>query len=355
MPNSIHQLLEVFDEADAQGAMALRLRDIFRRWGFASEIYAGIVASGRAGALALSSLEEPGDREDILVFHYSIGAGALEGFLRTLRRQVIVYHNVTPAEYFEGWDARAAGQCRRGRHDLSRLLPTCDLALAVSRFNAAELAGLGFPRVAVLPFPVDFARLDRPAPARPGKSAGRRDGPGLLFVGRIAPNKRLEEIVRAFYFFQKCFQPSARLTLVGAASLSAYSAALNRLVGELRLEGSVRFSGKVSAAELAAAYRSADLFLCLSDHEGFGVPLLEAMHCGVPVVAFAAGAVPETLGKAGLLIDRKEPAAIAVLLNRLLADPDLRNAVLESQARRIKAVAAYPFEEKLRQALMPLL
>jgi len=355
VPSSIHQLLEVFDETDAQGAMALRLRAIFRRWGFASEIYAGIVSTSHRDGKPLTELDRPGHHEDILIFHYSIGAGAIEGFLRTLRRQVIVYHNVTPAEYFENWDSRAARQCRRGRRDLSRLIPTCDLALADSRFNAAELAELGFPRIAVLPFPVDFTRLDREPDAGVMEAYGKKEGPNILFVGRIAPNKRPEEVIRVFHCFQKYFQPAARLVIVGAAHLPSYSAALDRLVGDLRLEGSVRFAGKVGPAKLVAYYRTADLFLCLSDHEGFGVPLLEAMHCGVPVIAFEASAVPETLGNAGILIDGKDPVETAALIDRVLSDAALRAAVLESQSRRIKEAVSYPYEERLRQALMPLL
>lgn len=351
MPNSIHQLLEVFDEADAQGLMALRLRGVFRRWGFASEIFAGVVSSRRSEVLSLPDLEQPGHHEDILIFHYSIGAGAVDGFLRTLRRQVIVYHNVTPAEYFEGWDARAARQCRQGRKDLSRLLPACDLALAVSRFNAAELAALGFPRVAVLPFPVDFGRFE----GESGRGGDGNNRPTILSVGRIVPNKRPEEVIRAFYCLRQHYRPDARLILAGAAHLPTYSAALGRLVDELWLGGSIRFTGKVSPKELTACYREANLFLCLSDHEGFGVPLLEAMRCGVPVIAFAAGAVPETIKNAGILIDRKDPLEIAALMNRLLSDQPLRAAVLESQSRRIKEFTAYPYEEKLRQALMPLM
>ncbi|MCX6349027.1 MAG: glycosyltransferase family 4 protein [Candidatus Aureabacteria bacterium] len=355
MTASIHQLLEVFDEADAQGSMALVLRDIFRRWGFAAEIYAGTIVSPRSGARSSYRLDLPGDHSDILIFHYSIGAGSLDLFFRTLRRRVIVYHNVTPAEYFEGWDSWTALQCRRGRRELSRLLPTCDLALADSRFNAAELSALGFPRIAALPFPLNPKLLaGEPDPAVMN-TFGKKDRANVLFVGRIAPNKRQDEIIRVFYHFQKYFQPSSRLILVGAAPISSYARALERLVRDLGLEGSVHFSGKISGAGLRAYYRTADLFLCLSDHEGFCVPLIESMYFKIPILAFAAGAIPETLRGAGILMRQKDPVETACLMNRLLADPSLRRSVLDSQARRWKEVTDFPYAENLRKALLPLM
>lgn len=348
---AVHQLLSVFDPDDAQGHLALYLRSIFSGWGRRSEIYAGSADVGGEfrirPAADLIADDPPGG---ILIYHASINSPVGEIFRRSRCRQVLLYHNITPARYFIGYDLFTYLECLQGRRGLSAFIPTCDLALADSNFNVAELTALGFPRVEHLPFPLDKARLAGPAlsPAVPGGE--RERSPAVLFVGRLAPNKRQEDILEVFYYFQKRYSPGARLFLVGPGHLPAYREFLAARVAKLRLEG-VKITGKVSREELRGYYRSADLFLCLSEHEGFCLPLLESFYYRLPVVAFAAAAVPETLGGAGVLLEEKNPPRVAALIHRILTERALKEKILAGQDRRLQEIGRVDYEARLRQCL----
>ncbi len=354
MTGAIHQLLSVFDETDAQGHMALLLREIFRRWGYHSEIYAGLAVPGRFnGILPARSLTKEGSPSDLLLYHASISSSVGEIFLRSSRKQVLIYHNITPARFFLDYDLFTYLECLKGRRELPRFIPTCNLALADSSFNAGELHTLGFPRVELLPFPLDRSRLD--GPADPTVLRRYEDGiPTILFVGRLAPNKRQEDILSVFSLFRKFFHPVARLVLVGPDNLPDYRSFLESRVRDLGLTN-VEITGKVSPEKLRAYYRAADLFLCLSEHEGFCVPLLESLYYRIPVIAYNAGAVAETLGGTGILLTEKRPLEIAALMNRILSDKELKEKLLAGQDRRLAEVERYDYEGHLRKCLYDLL
>ncbi len=352
MTGAIHQLLSVFDPADAQGHMALRLRDIFSRWGYNSEIFTGINSPGiEIKAQLAEDLPEDNNPNNILLYHASINSDVGEIFRRSNWRQVLIYHNITPADYFLGYDLFTYLECLKGRRELGKFIPTCDLALADSTFNADELKSLGFPRVELLPFPFDQSRLNGPVDSAIIRRYGEENRPTILFVGRLAPNKKQEDILSAFYYFQTVYQPGARLVLVGPDNIPEYSDFLRQRIKELGLKD-VSITGKVSPEELRAYYRSADIFLCLSEHEGFCVPLLESLYYHIPVVAYAAGAIPETLNGSGVLIHRKNPLQIATLLNHILTDPDLRAKLIRSQDQRLNRAINFNYEEALRIHLL---
>ncbi|MDP8213599.1 MAG: glycosyltransferase family 4 protein [Candidatus Euphemobacter frigidus] len=355
MTGAIHQLLSVFDESDAQGHMALLLRGIFSRWGYRSEIFAGITAPG-SNTAALPATRLPGDDSpaDLLLYHASINSDVGELFRSSAGKQVLIYHNITPAEYFLKYDLFTYLECLKGRRGLSGFIPTCDLALADSSFNAAELRSLGFPRVELLPFPLNETRLDGRADSSILRRYGKDNRANVLFVGRLAPNKKQEDILSVFYYFQVVFRPDARLILVGPDNVPNYTKFLKRRIQELGLRN-VIITGKVTPEELRAYYRVADLFLCLSEHEGFCVPLLESFYYRIPVVAYAAGAVPETLGGAGVLLNEKNPLKIASLLNRILNDENLMTKLLATQKRRLDQIKKFNYEEHLQQCLRSLI
>ncbi len=355
MVQSIHQLLSVFDERDAQGNMALLLQGIFRGWGLDSEIYAELSDPGRKnGILPADSLDLPGDPSDILIYHSSIGSPAGEIFRRTFRSQVMIYHNITPAEFFCGYDELTYLECARGRRGLKKFLPTCDLALADSSFNAGELKDLGFRRVEVLPFPLDRAKLSGPVDEEVRQKFGDDGWTNLLFVGRLAPNKKQDDVIRTFAAYHKQFNPKSRLFLVGATHIPEYEKALLELKEELALDH-LYLTGNVSWNELRAYYRIASIFLCLSEHEGFCVPLLESLYYGIPIVAYEAGAVPETLGGAGVLLTEKRPLETAALIDKILSDQDLKERLLKRQKERLTEIENFPYEQKLKEFLQPLL
>jgi glycosyltransferase involved in cell wall biosynthesis len=352
MTETIHQLLSVFDPADAQGQMALLLRKIFSDWGYDSEIFTGLNAPGiEIKAQLAENLPENNNPDDILLYHASINSDVGEIFRRSRGKQVLIYHNITPADYFLGYDLFTYLECRKGRRDLGKFIPTCNLALADSTFNADELKSLGFPQVELLPFPFDQSSLDGPADPTITRRYSGDNRPTILFVGRLAPNKKQEDILSVFYYFQTIYQPGARLVLVGPDNIPEYSNSLRQRVGELGLKD-VAITGKVSPEELRAYYQSADIFLCLSEHEGFCVPLLESLYYQIPVVAYAAGAVPETLDGSGVLIHRKNPLQIATLLNHILTDSDLNAKLIRGQDQRLKQAINFNYEEALRIQLL---
>jgi glycosyltransferase involved in cell wall biosynthesis len=351
---AVHQLLASFAYGDAVGHHALAIRGALRRAGFASEIYADR-ADGRLVDEARPSwhfADEASSADGVCLFHFAVRstAGTLVHGLPD--RLALVYHNVTPAGFFLGWNRELASLCHHGRRELQAFVPRTALALGVSEYNRRELVSLGFRRTGVLPIPADpgLARASR-SPVLARLFQDGRDT--ILFVGRIAPNKRIEDLVRVFTVYQRWVRPASRLLLVGdTRGQERYVAALERRVRELRLE-QVVFTGHLDEAELRTCYASADVFLCLSGHEGFGVPLREAMAFGLPVVALAAAAVPETLRGGGVLLHDARPEVVAELVSDLIHDAALRAAVLATQARAAETPGS--FDALLLERLRPLL
>jgi len=214
-----------------------------------------------------------------------------------------------------------------------------DLAVAVSAYNERELVDAGFATTTVAPVLVDLDELDRevdPEALARLQEAKANGGSDWLFVGRLAPNKAQHDLVKALAVYRRLYDPRARLHLVGGSSSAAYDTALASYVAALGLEGAVDLAGSVAPGVLAAHYRAADVFVCLSEHEGFCVPLLEAFHHRLPVVAFAAAAVPETLGRAGVLLASKAPATVAAAIHRVVGDPALADTLATAGAARLE-------------------
>lgn len=349
-PRAVHQLTVNFGSGDAIGNHIRALRGLLRGWGHASDVYAQHVHEALAGdARFYLRYRDASSRDAVLLFHFSIGSEVTSFFAGLPDRKVVVYHNITPAEYFVGVNARVADRCRRGRWELERLAAVTDLGLGVSEYNRRELETAGFRRTGVLPILVDWTQYAA-APV-PALEAAYGRGRNLLFVGRIAPNKRIEDLVKTYYFYRR-LDPESRLLIVGTAvDMEGYLAGCQKLAAELGLLDSVVFAGAVSQAELCTYYRLASVYLSLSEHEGFCVPLLEAMHFGVPVVAYAAAGVPGTLGGAGLLVEEKDFPTIAELAHRAATDPGLRAAVAAGQRERLGTFDAATVGATLRRHL----
>jgi glycosyltransferase involved in cell wall biosynthesis len=290
----------------------------------------------------------------VSLFHFSIGSAAGRLIHRAPDRLVVIYHNITPARFFLGFHPHLAGLCHHGRRELEAFAPRAELALGDSEFNRLELEQAGFARTAVLPIVLDLSLYERPPSpvVRRLYDDGRTN---VLFVGRIIPNKRIEDLIRSFAFFQAQVQPQSRLLLVGDhRGFERYLARLQQLARELRVD-EVVFTGQVDDDELYAYYRLADVFLCLSEHEGFGVPLQEAMLFGLPVIAYDAGAVRETLRGGGLLLRDKRPEVVAEVLDRVTHGGDLRRAVTESQQRAVARIRETDFAALLEERMRPVL
>jgi glycosyltransferase involved in cell wall biosynthesis len=354
---AIHQLVAGFSLGDAISNEARLLRRLFQSWGSAPEIFSErqrilpqLRREARDAATA-AQLVRPGD---VVLLHLSIGSPVNELFRQLACRKALRYHNITPPEFFENFSAPVARQLRAGREQLQALAGAAPVNLAVSEFNAAELRALGYGAVSVLPLVLDLGQLRGAADA--AALAKYDDGRvNILFVGRGAPNKRLEDVLAAFHYFQRYVEPQSRLIHAGSyAGLERYGALIFTRIRELQL-AHVELTGSLPQAELNACYRSASVFLCMSEHEGFCIPLLEAMAHDVPVLAYAAGAVPETLAGAGVLFKEKRFDLVAEMLGRLARDAALRASVLARQRERLNRYEQRDLATELRALLAPLL
>lgn len=348
---AVHQVLSGFADGDAISHAALALRHTLRALGHASELFV------EEGFVSPSMVHEcrplgayRGGSGDVVIHHYGIASRAQQTYLASPARRIMVYHNITPPEYFDGFDDRVAAQLRAARAALPTILRASTACWAVSAFNAAELAALGAPDVRVFPLVFDPSPLDVP---EEGPVADRFT-PRLttwLSVGRLAPNKALETLIESFNWYHRTLNPHSRLMIIGSPrSCPRYYAMLRMLVGDFDLANAC-FEGFASPRGLPTYYRRADVLVSTSEHEGYCLPLLEAMHCGLPVVARAVGGIPEALDGAGVQYDQLSTAELALLVHRVTDDAALRGRVLDSQRRRMHAVGARDLVAEVRGLL----
>jgi len=351
----VPQLLAALSYGDAIGNEALAIQCHLRAAGYESDIFAERVHPRMAHlARPFHEYREVSSPDTVCLFHFSIGSAAGRMVFHAPDRLVAIYHNITPAEFFLGFQPHLAGLCYHGRRELAAFAPRTALALGDSEFNRRELQAAGYRRTDVLPIVLDLDRYSQPASpvVRSLYSDGRKN---LLFVGRIIPNKKIEDLLRVFAIYQRYLEPRSRLLLVGESrGFERYQRRLRERAAALRLDNVV-FAGHVDDDDLRAYYSVADVFLCLSEHEGFCVPLVEAMNFGVPVVAFDAGAVAEALRGGGVLLKEKRPEVVAELVHRVLTDAALRSAVMGTQERALAEVRATDFGALLRERLAPAL
>jgi glycosyltransferase involved in cell wall biosynthesis len=345
----IDQWVPTLHRGDAIGDSARLMRDAFRSWGHVADVYALELDSDLEGDGRRFEDWSPGGPDDVVVLHYALPSPLTAALREHRGRRVLLHHNITPPEYFEGWDEEMVRICTLGREELATLVPHVDLGLADSEFNRLELEALGFSRTGVLPIYLDFRRYAEP----PSPVLERMLGDGrtnLLFVGRVAPNKRPEDLIRLLGYWKRFISPSVRLVLVGKLPRRRdYFDALQALAYEEGFTpGEVVFLGHLSHAELLACYRVAGLFVSMSEHEGFGVPLVESMLMRVPVLAYSATAVPYTLGGAGVQFTEKRLPEVAELGSALVSNETLRTAVLAEQDRRLADFAPEAVEATLR-------
>jgi glycosyltransferase involved in cell wall biosynthesis len=355
MKPPVHQLLAALSYGDAIGNEALQIRRHLRAAGYASDIFAEHVHP-RMAHLARPLFEYPrvSSPSTVCLFHFSIGSAAERLIYHAPDRLVVIYHNITPARFFLGFHPHLAGLCHHGRRELRAFAARTELALGDSEYNRRELEQAGFRATGVLPIVHDLAALER----RPSRVVRRLYGDGrthVVFVGRVIPNKKIDDLIRVFAVYQRYLDPRSRLLLVGdTRGHERYFRRLREMIEALRV-GEVVFTGQVDDDDLVAYYSLADAFVCLSEHEGYCVPLVEAMALGVPVVAYDAGAVGETLRGGGVLLQDKRPEVVAELLHGVVHDAALRRAVLDTQARAVRELRRLDFGALLVERLAPVL
>jgi L-malate glycosyltransferase len=340
---AVHQFVPALLPRDATGDHTLALRTALRSAGWDSDIY--VEAAHDELAHEAAYFETYPDRArpgDVLVYQLGTSSPVADFLLGRPEPLVLDYHNVTPASFYVGWEEHTTAKVTLARHQVAELAPRAVLGIADSAFNAAELAALGCPATEVVPILVDLdVGTGGADPAEAARLAARHGGATvLLFVGRISPNKSHERLVEALWVYRHLYDPAARLHLVGPAVTPDYAAAVFAFADELGLRDAVVHGEGLSAGQLAAWYADADVFVCLSRHEGFCIPLLEAMRAGTPIVALDAGAVGETLAEAGLLLGSARPSLVAAAVDRVRRDPALAADLVAAGHRRLADFAA---------------
>jgi glycosyltransferase involved in cell wall biosynthesis len=345
---NVHQVLSGAGPYDAVTTQALAFRDRFRAWGWGGRDVAAEI-DPRIGD-RIASLRSLDARDgDVLLVHYSAYAPKLRGVLEMPQPKLLISHNITPARWFWDHDPQAGVVCALGRKQLPQFAAAADVAAGVSLYNAQE-----FGSDVVIPILFDPAGLGRPRAAVEATAWSAPAAPTILFVGRLAPHKRQDAVIRAFELYRRRHAPDARLVLVGAPINWPYDAAMRVLAEEIS-PGRVTIESGLTNEQLAERWRAADAFLCMSEHEGFCIPLLEAFHFGVPVIARAIGGVPEVAGDAALLLGDDDDEGIAAeALALAVGDGELRATLRERGAARVAAYAPDKTAATLRTALESL-
>jgi len=333
----IDQLVPAFHQGDAIGDTAFHLKKFFLAQGFSSEIYC--LSSDKEledRSQPFSSFPKPG-ADDVTVLHFALPSPLTQALIKLASHKVIIYHNITPSDFFEPFSPQMVRLSRLGREELSSLAPHVELALADSEFNRQELLGLGFLNSQVFSLFVDFSKYKKPSSQFVFDlfNDGRTN---VLFVGRIVPNKKIEDLIKVIFYYKKYVSPLVRLIVVGkTASCPPYYQSLVRIADEFYLKPEeIRFTGHIPDEEMFALYRVCHVFLSLSEHEGFCLPLIESMVFDLPIIAYNSTAVPYTLDGTGILINDKRVDYVAELVEIVAHDKNLRKKIIHGQSLRLE-------------------
>jgi len=348
----INQWVPAAHQGDAIGDSARVVREMLRRRGHQSDLFALTIDDALRDDVR--PFADPGARRgDVTIFHFALPSPMTAAFATLSGARVLQYHNITPAAFFAPYDPQLFRLAALGRQELQTLAGRVELALGDSEFNRQELEALGFDPTGVLPIAVNTARITN-APRRPALETILADGLiNILFVGRIVPNKRIEDHIRLAELYKRNVDSYYRFIFVGRHDgIPRYYAQIRALIAEFQmLPDRFWFTGPVPDEDLGAFYRWADVYVSLSEHEGFCVPLVEAMAADVPVLAYEAGAVAETLGGAGVLFAPKDLELAAEMLGLLVYDRAIRERVLAGQRRRLQDFSPAAIDARLGEVL----
>jgi glycosyltransferase involved in cell wall biosynthesis len=352
----VDQLVPAFHRGDAIGDTAFHIKQYLGSQGFQSDIYCLSHDSELATvSKSFASFPEP-QPSDITILHFALPSPLTKAFIRLPSRKVIIYHNITPHEFFAPFSKEMERISRVGREELKLLSPHVELSLADSEYNRQELAALGFKQTEVFPLFIDYEKYKIPLSQfvydlfKDGRT-------NILFVGRIVPNKRVDALIKVLFYYKKYISPLVRLIVVGkTSSLPKYYESLIRLADEFYLKPEeICFTGHIPDEEMYALYKASDVFLSLSEHEGFGLPFVESLVFDLPVVAYDCTAVPYTLGNAGILINTNTRMdLIGELVHTVAADEELREQLIKGQRQQLKKYTEMKREDYLMGLLKGL-
>jgi L-malate glycosyltransferase len=335
-PVRVDQVIPSLASRDAIGVHTVAIMEALRQVGIDSDIFYGEATRDFAErARPMSNLGRP-TKGRWLLYQASIGSPVFDIFASRDEPKLLNYHNITPAVLLDGWEPAVGHEVSLGRSQVTRVAAECRLAIADSAFNEEELIDVGFEHTAVAPLLIDMTAAAEPDPTLSRRLAEMKAGGGanFVFVGKVSPHKAQHDLVKMLALYRRLYDDRARLHLIGTALGKTYGPALSAFIAELGLTEAVSITGSVSPEELESYYRAADVFVCASEHEGFCVPLVEAMGHGLPIVAYSTSAVPETVADAGLLLASKEPLLFAASVHKVVHDARLRRQFVEAGRRR---------------------
>ncbi len=333
----VDQLVPAFHRGDAIGDTALHMKRYLSSCDYTSEIFCLDRDSGlEEESRPFASFPEP-DPQDVTILHFALPSPLTTAFNRLASRKVVLYHNITPAGFFSPYSHEMARISRLGRDELRDLAAHTDAGWADSEFNRLEMEAAGFIRTAVFPLFIDVSKYQKPVSSLIYDQF-KDQRVNVLFVGRIVPNKKIENLIKAVFYYKKYISPLVRLIVVGkTTSLPEYYQALIRLADEFYLKpDEICFTGHIPDKEMYALYRAADVFVSMSEHEGFGLPFIESMIFDLPIIAYDCTAVPYTLDGAGILMKSRRPERVAEMIRVVVQDENLKKRILAGQRNRLQ-------------------
>jgi glycosyltransferase involved in cell wall biosynthesis len=343
----IHQILPTISTGDAIGNEVLEIKRALNEWGYKSEIYAQNIHP-KVNAKKYKDYRKVSSEDNILIFHFSIGSEVSDFVSSLPDRKIMIYHNVTPPEYFSGVNELLVKLLKNARNEIQSLVGHVDLAVGDSEFNQLELQEMGFKNTDVLPIILDFEKLSSPNNKLIQKFDD--DYVNIIFVGKLAPHKKQDDVLKIYYYYKR-INPRSRLFLVGGyEGCESYYNYLQELIQYLELED-VHLTGKVDFHDLISYYQLADFFVCMSEHEGFCVPIIESMYFGIPIIAFNSTAIPYTLKGTGILVNKKKYNEIAELIHILNENDRIRKSIIKKQNSRLNYFTKESTLEKLREII----
>jgi glycosyltransferase involved in cell wall biosynthesis len=349
---TLHQVTDSAVPGDAITDQALTLQRWLRELGYKSDIYSLHCAESLATQIKPLNQYKPGRNERFLIYHHGVGSDVVNMLVDIGVPLILFYHNITPPEFYANVDPALANELIHGRSQLQTIRTKAVLGLGASEYSVLELENSGFIKTGILPIAIDES--DYNAPSSDVLLDNYRDKrPLLLFVGRLAPNKRQEDLIKLLYYLRR-ISPGAHLLLVGRIHHKDYHSWLTHLCANLGLKDAVTFTNHVSQEEMVTYYRMADLFVSMSEHEGFGKPLIESMYFEVPVMAYASTAIPSTMGDAGVLFHDKDYEALAEVADLILQDDKLRARLVAGQNRRVADFLETSIKRQLQRIMEDL-
>lgn len=334
----IYQVSEALNIGDAVSNYVVQLDKILAEMNLNGGVYItnfSNVSKKYINKIAKPILKLPKlNKDDVLIFHHAIANDFCYEIPGIDCKKILIYHNITPPRFFHGISPELEAACERGLEQLKLLNKEFDICIADSEFNKEDLLSIGFDcPIYVCPVIIPFDDYSKVHDKNTFEKYND-DYVNVLFVGRVSPNKKIEDIIHAFAIYKKEFNIKSRLILVGSNGLTKYDTKLREYIDKLGVED-VLMTGSVKFEEILAFYKVADVFICMSEHEGFCVPLAEAMFFDVPIIAYKCSAIPFTLADSGVLLEKKDYVLAAGWIDRIVKNEELKEYILQMQRKRL--------------------